>query len=86
MMEGGYQNGHVPLEAVVAAFTDHTGTPTDRLSAEQLHDLADLISTARHDRHGQPTGQTRETVVIAQRDGPEVYREEVTTSTLQGEK
>jgi len=77
---GEYQNGHAPLNEVVTAFTEFERTATEQLSVEQLHSLADMITVARHDRHGQ-RGQTRETVMTTGRDGNTIYNETITPST-----
>ncbi len=80
-----HMNGFVPLADVVLAFTNYRlVNDASHLSAEELHDLARLMTDARHDKHGQRKA-VREIICLADRDGNEVYREEVTMSDIEGD-
>jgi hypothetical protein len=84
-----YRNGSASLSDIVGAFCEVHDTATEEFSTEQLHDLSDIITQARHDRHGQPpSGTTRQTIVITDRNGTERYRQEELTPapSTQGEQ
>ena len=82
-----YKNSYASLGDIVGSYFDyHNLSDGNQLSIEQMHDLADIISVARHDYNGERP-VTREIIALSNRDGDEIYREEIlfTNGNVEGE-